>query len=86
MELRSEALRERHWKALIAKLRVNWAMSDLRLGDIWDANLELNEAIIREVVTMAQGEMGLEEFLKQVKETWQSYEIDFVNFQVRVRD
>ena len=82
VELRSEALRERHWRTLISKLRVNWTMSDLRLGEVWDADLDANENIIRDVVTVAQGEMALEEFLKQVKETWQTYEIDFVNFQV----
>ncbi|KAB7503496.1 Dynein heavy chain 11, axonemal [Armadillidium nasatum] len=30
---------------------------------------------------MAQGEMALEEFLKQVRESWQSYELDLINYQ-----
>ena len=34
---------------------------------------------------MAQGEMALEEFLKQVKETWQTYELEMVNYQNKCR-
>ena len=30
---------------------------------------------------VAQGEMALEEFLKQVRETWQYYELDLVAYQ-----
>ncbi|KAH0018395.1 dynein heavy chain, partial [Aureobasidium melanogenum] len=44
-----------------------------------------SEVIIRDVITQAQGEMALEEFLRQVKDTWQSYTLELVNYQNRCR-
>lgn len=81
VELKSDALKERHWKQLMRQLRVNWVLSDLTLGQVWDIDLQKNETIIKEVIIMAQGEMALEEFLKQVRESWQSYELDLINYQ-----
>ena len=72
VELKSEALKERHWKTLMRKLHVNWVLSDLNLGQVWDVDLQKNEMIIKDVILVAQGEMALEEFLKQVM-TYQFY-------------
>ena len=66
VELKSEALKERHWKQLMRKLRVNWVLSELTLGHIWDIDLIKHEMSIKDVILVAQGEMALEEFLKQV--------------------
>ena len=66
-ELKSEALKERHWKQLMRKLRVNWVLSELTLGQVWDVDLQRNEPIVRDIIIVAQGEMALEEFLKQVR-------------------
>ena len=33
-ELKSEALKERHWKQLMKKLRVSWQLHDLTLGQV----------------------------------------------------
>lgn len=33
-ELKSEALKERHWKEMMKELRVNWNLSDLTLGQV----------------------------------------------------
>ena len=37
-ELKSEALKERHWKQLMKRLRVMWQLHDLTLGQVleWD--------------------------------------------------
>jgi len=48
---------------------------------VWDVDLLKNETVIRDVLLVAQGEMALEEFLKQVRETWQYYELDLVAYQ-----
>ena len=66
VQLKSDALKERHWKTLCRQLRVNWVLSDLNLGQVWDVDLQKNEPVIRDVISVAQGEMALEEFLKQV--------------------
>lgn len=66
VELKSDALKERHWKQLMKQLRVNWVLSDLTLGQVWDVDLQKKESIVKDVILIAQGEMALEEFLKQV--------------------
>ncbi|CAG9813267.1 unnamed protein product [Phaedon cochleariae] len=81
VELKSDALKERHWKQLMKQLRVNWVLSDLTLGQVWDVNLQKNESIVKDIILVAQGEMALEEFLKQVRESWQTYELDLINYQ-----
>lgn len=67
IELKSEALKDRHWKQLMKRLHVNWVLSELTLGQIWDVDLQKNEMVVKDVLLVAQGEMALEEFLKQVK-------------------
>ena len=52
---------------------------------VWDVNLQRNETIVREVIIIAQGEMALEEFLKQVREFWQNYQLDLVSYQNKCR-
>ncbi|KAI8505359.1 Cytoplasmic dynein 1 heavy chain 1 [Branchiostoma belcheri] len=85
VELKSDALKERHWKQLMKRLRVKWVLSELTLGHIWDVDLQKNEGIVKDVILVAQGEMALEEFLKQVREAWQTYELDLVNYQNKCR-
>ena len=55
-ELKSDALKERHWKQLMKQLRVNWILSDITLGQVWDIDLQKNEPIVRDVILVAQGE------------------------------
>ncbi|XP_078516318.1 cytoplasmic dynein 1 heavy chain 1 [Lissotriton helveticus] len=85
IELKSEALKDRHWKQLMKRLHVNWVVSELTLGQIWDVDLQRNEAIVKDVLLVAQGEMALEEFLKQIREVWNTYELDLVNYQNKCR-
>ena len=66
VELKSEAVKERHWKQLMRRLRVSWVLSELTLGHLWDIDLQRNDNTVRDVLAVAQGEMALEEFLKQV--------------------
>lgn len=97
-ELKSEALRERHWSRLYKALKVpsgyqasryasekGHADSSMSLGQVYDLDLKRNESLIKEVVVQAQGEMALEEFVKQVKETWTSYSLDLINYQNKCR-
>ena len=65
-ELKSDAVKDRHWKSLMKQLRVRWTLSELTLAHVWDVDVERNEKIIRDVLLVAQGERALEEFLRQV--------------------
>ncbi|KXS20765.1 hypothetical protein M427DRAFT_130976 [Gonapodya prolifera JEL478] len=86
-ELKSEALRDRHWKVLFRNLKIEgrFHLGDMTLGHLWDLDLKRNEASIRDVIIVAQGEMALEEFLKQVRETWSQYSLELVNYQNKCR-
>ena len=66
VELKSDALKERHWKQLQRQLRVRWVLSELTLGQVWDVDLQKNEHVVKDVILVAQGEMAPEQFLKQV--------------------
>ncbi|GJE87844.1 dynein heavy chain protein 1 [Phanerochaete sordida] len=86
-DLKSDALKDRHWKQLFKVLKVptQVSLTLMTLGHVYDMDLKKNEAIIREVIIQAQGEMALEEYIKQVKETWTNYTLDLVNYQNKCR-
>jgi len=67
-EMKSEAVRDRHWAKIFKALRPGKrvTLGSLVLGTVWDLNLTASEPIIRDIIAQAQGEMALEEFLKQV--------------------
>jgi dynein heavy chain 1 len=84
-ELKSDALRERHWRQLFKILRSAQGFSSLTLGQVYDLDLRRNESLIRDVLAQAAGEMALEEYLKQVRETWTSYALELVQYQTKCR-
>ena len=80
-DLKSDALRDRHWRQLRQALKADWNFADLTLGKIWDSDLQKHEEVFKNIINTAQGELALEEFLKTVREFWQSYELDLVTYQ-----
>ncbi|MCJ1311828.1 hypothetical protein MMC25_005501 [Agyrium rufum] len=86
-ELKSEAIRERHWIRIMKSLKPGkrYSAVSMSLGDVWDLNLSSSEPVIKDIIIQAQGEMALEEFMRQVKETWQNYALDLVNYQNKCR-
>jgi len=67
-ELKSDAIKERHWTKIfkLCRSRERYLPSSMNLGIIWDLDLAANETVLREVIIQAQGEMALEEYLRQV--------------------
>ena len=86
-EMRSDAVRERHWIKIFKALRPTkrYSAISMTLGDVWDLQLGPSESVIRDVITQAQGEMALEEFVRSVREHWQNYSLDLVNYQNKCR-
>ncbi|KAF2861004.1 hypothetical protein K470DRAFT_257348 [Piedraia hortae CBS 480.64] len=86
-EMRSDAVRERHWIKIFKTLQPSKRYSPLSvtLGDVWDLQLGPSESVIRDVITQAQGEMALEEFVRSVREFWQNYSLDLVNYRNKCR-
>ncbi|KAF2129349.1 dynein heavy chain [Dothidotthia symphoricarpi CBS 119687] len=86
-DLKSDGMKERHWARIFKQLKPQkrYSAVSMTVGDVWDLKLGPSEKIIREVITQAQGEMALEEFIKQVRETWQNYALELVNYQNKCR-
>lgn len=86
-ELKSEAVRDRHWTKIWKQIKPGKRYSpvSMTLGDVWDLNLVATEIIVKDIIMQAQGEMALEEFLKQVRETWTGYGLELVNYQNKCR-
>ncbi|KAK0701769.1 dynein heavy chain, N-terminal region 1-domain-containing protein [Lasiosphaeria miniovina] len=86
-ELKSEAVRDRHWTKIYKTIKPGKRYSpvSMTLGDVWDLNLVASEVIVKDIIMQAQGEMALEEFLKQVRETWTGYGLELVNYQNKCR-
>lgn len=86
-DLKSDAIRERHWLKIYKALKPHKRYSEvsMTLGDVWDLQLITSESTIRDIIVQARGELALEEFVRQVRDTWQNYPLDLVNYQNKCR-
>ena len=86
-DLKSDAIRERHWLKIFKAVQSSKRYSEvsMTLGDVWDLQLVTNEQKIKDIILQAQGELALEEFVKQVRDTWQNYSLDLVMYQNKTR-
>jgi len=84
-DLKTDALKERHWKQINQVLKLTVGFNELTLGHLWDADLEKNQPAIKDVLGRAQGEMGLEEFMREVRECWIGYEVELVPYRSKCR-
>eukprot|EP01032_Pedospumella_encystans_P010301 gene10301-12053_t len=75
-ELCTEALKERHWKVMLKKMEINTALSALTVGDVWECNPLVHRKSIQEVLSTAQGEQALEQFLRDLREFWVTCEVN----------
>ncbi|XP_024130607.1 dynein heavy chain 9, axonemal [Oryzias melastigma] len=77
-ELRSPAMRGRHWHQLMAATGVRFTMNqDTTLGDILQLNLHHYEDEVREIVDRAVQEMSVEKTLLGLKSTWEGMQFQF---------
>jgi dynein heavy chain 1 len=84
--LKSEAMKERHWKVLLKKLGMgSTILADLTLGVLWDLNLKTKQSVIDEVMREAQGEMALEVFMQETDDEWATAEVDLVSYQGKTK-
>jgi len=85
-ELKSDALKERHWKSVIKVLSLDvLSSSQLVLGQLLDAKLKQNEPALKDIIRTAQGEMALEEFMRELKEYWGTNQVELVNYHNKCR-
>ncbi|CAG8759205.1 12469_t:CDS:2, partial [Dentiscutata erythropus] len=57
-ELKSEALKDRHWEQLFKALKLDncFSLSEMTVGHVWDLDLKKNAKIIKNIVAQASGE------------------------------
>ncbi|KAK9478362.1 dynein heavy chain, N-terminal region 1-domain-containing protein [Lipomyces japonicus] len=89
-DLKSDVVKERHWNTLFRKLKplkpqASFSQTSITLGNILDLDLKVNETLIKEILSQARGEMALEDFLTQMRDTWVEYPLDLVNYQNKCR-
>lgn len=84
-ELKTDALKERHWKSILQRLGIHISIADLTVGMLWEHGALTRKKEIGEILVVAQGEMALEVFLGDVRDRWMKRELDLVLFQNRTR-
>jgi dynein heavy chain 1, cytosolic len=84
-ELKTDALKERHWKNIFQRLGIRVPFMDLTVGILWDHGVLTRKKDVSEILVVAQGEMALEIFLGDVRDRWMKQELELVLFQNRTR-
>ncbi|KAK9369733.1 dynein heavy chain, N-terminal region 1-domain-containing protein [Lipomyces kononenkoae] len=86
-DLKSEVMKDRHWEKVYKSIKPkeHIHLASMTLGNVWDLNIVSNEGTIGDILAQARGELALEDFLKQVRETWSAYTLDLVNYQNKCR-
>ncbi|RLN48678.1 hypothetical protein BBJ28_00009539 [Nothophytophthora sp. Chile5] len=84
-ELKSDAIRDRHWKQILRLLNISSPFTELTLRNFWEARVSANDHELKTIIRTAQGEMALDEFIRQVSDYWTNYQLDLVNYQNRCR-
>ncbi|XP_060580911.1 dynein axonemal heavy chain 10-like isoform X1 [Ruditapes philippinarum] len=82
VDLKHEALRDRHWKELMTKTGQKFDINPetFTLANIFAMELQRYHETIGEIVTMASKEMGIEKGVKEIEETWNSMKFTVVPY------
>nr|XP_057927697.1 dynein axonemal heavy chain 10-like isoform X1 [Doryrhamphus excisus] len=74
LDLKNEALRERHWKELMKRTGTAFDMnpSSFTLENMFAMELHKYADVIGDIVTSAVKELGIEKSVKEVVETWEN--------------
>ena len=84
-DLKSDALKDRHWKSILQRLGIHIPFTDLTIGTLWDHGALSRKKDIGEILIVAQGEMALEVFLTDIRDRWTKQELELVLYQNRTR-
>ncbi|KOC63491.1 Dynein beta chain, ciliary [Habropoda laboriosa] len=74
-ELQNPAIRDRHWKELMAETKVAFSMTDnTTLEDLLKLQLHKYEEEVKNIVAKSVKEMAMEKVLKELHDTWSTLE------------
>jgi dynein heavy chain 1 len=77
-DLCSETLKDRHWKLLLTSMGIKQTYISLTVGALWDTSPMTYRKSISEILSTAQGELAIEQFLRDIRENWISSELNLV--------
>ncbi|CAH8518373.1 unnamed protein product [Schistosoma turkestanicum] len=82
LDLKNEALRERHWHELMRKTGETFDMNPdtFTLANIFAMELHKFADQISEIVAYAVKELSIEKGVKEVEETWQNINFNVINY------
>ena len=84
-DMKTNALKDRHWKAILSRLNVHVPYSEVTIGMLWDNGILDRKKDMAAILSTAQGEMAIEVFLNEVRDRWSKHELDLILYQNRVR-
>ncbi|KAF4654456.1 hypothetical protein FOZ61_008250 [Perkinsus olseni] len=83
-DLKSEALKDRHWKQILLILSLGTlsnGVNGLLLGQLWESSaMREREKELRGLMSEAAGELALEEFISSVKDYWTTLNLDLIPY------
>eukprot|EP01035_Chromulina_nebulosa_P017680 gene17680-23270_t len=81
-DLTSDTLKERHWKTIIQTMGLSKiktvVFSEITLGLVYDSNPIQHKKFVSEVLSVAQGESALEQYLKDIRDFWVNFELNLI--------
>ncbi|KAM8812104.1 dynein axonemal heavy chain 10 [Rhynchonycteris naso] len=81
LDLKNEALRERHWKELMDKTGVFFEMTEtFTLENMFAMELHKHTDVLSEIVTAAIKEIAIEKAVKEILDTWESMKFTVVKY------
>ncbi|VFV23646.1 dynein heavy chain axonemal [Lynx pardinus] len=81
LDLKHEALRDRHWKELMEKTGVTFEMTEtFTLENMFAMELHKHTDVLSEIVTAAIKEIAIEKAVKEISDTWESMKFTVVKY------
>ncbi|XP_066511362.1 dynein axonemal heavy chain 10-like isoform X1 [Hoplias malabaricus] len=82
LDLKNEALRERHWKELMERTGTSFEMNPdtFTLENMFTMELHKHGTVIGDIVTSAVKELSMEKGVKEVVDTWESMKFNLQRY------
>ncbi|KAM9193992.1 dynein axonemal heavy chain 10 [Dugong dugon] len=81
LDLKHEALRDRHWKDLMEKTGVFFEMTDtFTLENMFAMELDKHADVLNEIVTAAIKEIAIEKAVKEILDTWENMKFTVIKY------
>ncbi|XP_075852592.1 dynein axonemal heavy chain 10 [Microcebus murinus] len=81
LDLKHEALRDRHWKELMEKTGVFFETTDtFTLENMFAMELHKHTDVLKEIVTAAIKEVAIEKAVKEILDTWENMKFTVVKY------